>query len=760
MTRQERPQRTTSTPADQSRDGHGPLRFRPRYRLFTVGGKGLFLLSERDERLLEGQIFVDLAEYLSRGTKETAIVDALTGSYHPAVIHYALHVMADQGLLTHDGDENTALAAFWDELGYELSTVRHRLAEIRVAVTAIGNADIDPTIRALGEVGIDAQQAETLQGHSLQVVLTADYLAPALADYGALNHRERRPWLLCRTSGSQVWIGPLFLPGTGCYECLSTRLDSATSVRRFVARHTGRREGITGSWAYTPLHASLISSLVALEVAKWAVEPGRRQLPGVRVIDLATLQSSEHPLHRRPQCGICGDPTLQAQTMTRPVTLVSDISAPTTSLMDLKRFVSPVSGIIASLEPVETGLPSAHCYTAFFCFGGDSPDLHGLKNNAISQGSGVGTTAEEAQYRAICEALERYSGMTFGDEPALRARYIDLDPSTTINPTTCMLYSDRQYKVREQINAEREPFNLVPRPFDETAMLDWSGVWSLTAGRFKMLPSSFLFYFYPLPPGGAFCWADSNGCAAGATFQDAVRRGLYELIERDSVAIWWYNRLRRPRVDIASFGDVYLDSLVEAYDDLQRDVWVLDITSDLGVPTFAAVSRRREGSPEDIILGFGTNLDAHAALRHALREMNHILPAVLADNRTSDGDYPYPEASQKRWWRTASICSERYLVPDPHQGVGALTYQTDAPRDVGEQLESVRATVESAGMEILVLDQTRPDVGLPVAKVMVPGLRPFWARFAPGRLYDVPVSMGWLKRAHAEDQLNPIALFL
>ena len=32
------------------------------------------------------------------------------------------------------------------------------------------------------------------------------------------------------------------------------------------------------------------------------------------------------------------------------------------------------------------------------------------------------------------------------------------------------------------------------------------------------------------------------------------------------------------------------------------------------------------------------------------------------------------------------------------------------------------------------LEQARPDLGLPVAKVVVPGLRHFWARFAPGRL--------------------------
>ena len=65
-----------------------------------------------------------------------------------------------------------------------------------------------------------------------------------------------------------------------------------------------------------------------------------------------------------------------------------------------------------------------------------------------------------------------------------------------------------------------------------------------------------------------------------------------------------------------------------------------------------------------------------------------------------------------------------------------------------------------AGLETLVLDQTRPDVGLPVARVVVPGLRHFWRRLAPGRLYDVPVKLGWLERRLAEDELNPISCFV
>lgn len=75
-------------------------------------------------------------------------------------------------------------------------------------------------------------------------------------------------------------------------------------------------------------------------------------------------------------------------------------------------------------------------------------------------------------------------------------------------------------------------------------------------------------------------------------------------------------------------------------------------------------------------------------------------------------------------------------------------------------LQGFLELVERLGLEMLVLDQTRPEIGLPVVKVIVPGLRHFWARFAPGRLYDSPVRLGWLERPLAEKDVNPIPMFL
>ena len=91
--------------------------------------------------------------------------------------------------------------------------------------------------------------------------------------------------------------------------------------------------------------------------------------------------------------------------------------------------------------------------------------------------------------------------------------------------------------------------------------------------------------------------ADSNGCAAGNTLEEAILQGFYELAERDAFAIWWYNRLQVPAVDLSSFDHEYLASASDYYARYGRDLWMLDVTADIGIPTFVALSSRPGANP-------------------------------------------------------------------------------------------------------------------------------------------------------------------
>ncbi|HEY7874978.1 MAG TPA: TOMM precursor leader peptide-binding protein [Actinomycetota bacterium] len=741
--------------------GGRPVYLRPRYTPVAIEGEGLFLMGERDRHVFPGEVFADLLPVLTRGLTDEEIADALEALHPREVTHYALGVLRAKSLLREApvGPEIVE-DAFWDGLELNAATALDRLERATVTVTVVGNVDAGPVLAALDETGVRVRSSLEPGGARLQLVLTDDYLAADLAEISRKNLGDGGEWMLARPHGLEPWIGPLFRAGTGCWQCLAERLRLHRTVDSYLGRRTAWRGGASHTQARSRAADAVVARLVALEAAKWAA--GHDDGPArVITFDVVTLATTEHHLRRRPQCPACGDPSLQSKLMIQPVELPEREQDAWSTASDLEVHVDRVTGTVTELVPSNAGDPSLHSYMGVFGFGSEAADITGLRNSFLSQASGVGVTDEAARIGAICEAIERHSGKRHGDEPFLRAAFTMLDPEEALHPNSCMLYSTRQYERREEINARGASFELVPEPFDETAEIDWAGVWSVTAGRFKLLPSTYLFYNHPQPPGGPYCWADSNGCAAGKTLGDAIRRGLYELVERDSVAVWWYNRLRRPRVDLASFGVEYFDRFVEAYRTLGREAWVLDITNDLDVPSFAAVSRSATGPPEDICVSFAADLDAPAAIEHALVEMNHLIPAVLPENRSADGDYAYPDPSQRRWWSTATVDSEAYLLPHPDiPPRRADDYDPVAlPTHVAQVLET-RTRVEARGLEVLVLVQTRPDVGVPVAKVIVPGLRHFWARFAPGRLYDVPVSMGWRDEPLHENDLNPIAMFV
>jgi ribosomal protein S12 methylthiotransferase accessory factor len=259
-----------------------------------------------------------------------------------------------------------------------------------------------------------------------------------------------------------------------------------------------------------------------------------------------------------------------------------------------------------------------------------------------------------------------------------------------------------------------------------------------------------------------FSYPDCNGAAAGNSPEEAVLQGLLELVERDSVALWWYNMLRKPGVDLRSFNDPYFIQLIDCYESLHRNLHVLDLTSDLNIPAFAAISRRTDRGPQDILFGFGAHVDARIGLERALVELNQILPiAHVTDEERAAGQYRTRDRDFLDWLKTALMENLPYLAPLEGR---PLKTAADYPRlcepNVFQAVMVCKAAIEKRGVEILALDMTRPDIGLPVFRVFAPGLRHFWKRLRPGRLYDVPVEMGWLNRPRKEEEMNPIAIFV
>jgi ribosomal protein S12 methylthiotransferase accessory factor len=242
-----------------------------------------------------------------------------------------------------------------------------------------------------------------------------------------------------------------------------------------------------------------------------------------------------------------------------------------------------------------------------------------------------------------------------------------------------------------------------------------------------------------------FAAADSNGCAAGETIEEAVLGGLLELIERDAVAIWWYNRVRRPGIDLTICSD-RIASVVDHIESSGRRVHVLDVSTDWDIPVSVAVASRADGT--EITIGAAAATDREESVWKALAELAQH--TAVWEDRRCDSDL-----SMAASMSGIKLETQPYMLPAGH--IDYLLLQRRGRASASGLLRQCVQRAAELNLDVITVDATRPEIGVPVARVCVPGLRPWWPRFAPGRLYDVPVQLGWRSDPITECELNPLA---
>ncbi|MFJ3158947.1 TOMM precursor leader peptide-binding protein [Streptomyces kanasensis] len=793
----------------------------------VVPGDAAYLVSHGGITALRGAPAEVLVPLLDGTLTPAALADAAAPALSREEVAEALRLLDRTGLLRYRGrpapaqappgappgaghggpraadpapPHDRAAEAFFDLAGLDGARATERMARAAVRIVALPGTDPAPVRAACAASGLRVAEPDGDRGEAeLTVVLCDDYLAPGLAEVDAGHRRAGRPWLVARPAGPEPWVGPVFRPDEGpCWACLAARLRGHRAAELAVLRALGPDRPLGRPEAALPAGRALAAQAVALEAAKWAAGLRGPEAGRLRTLDTRTLRVDAHPVPRLPQCPVCGDPGTVAARGLRPFTVRSRPKAADgtggghralTAEQMLERhghLVGPVTGVVKELRRA----PGAPAFTEAYVSGENlavrPAGPTGLRAGPRALSGGKGLTATEARVSALCEAVERYSGTRHGDEPVVRDTYRALGDEA-LHPNAVQLFHERQFHERDRWNAARSPFTAVPEPFDEDRPVDWTPLWSPATGARRLLPTSML-YFSADPPRPHEPVADSNGGAAGSSPEDALLQGVLELVERDAVALWWYNRTRQPAVDLAAFDEPYVERLRAGYRTLGREVWALDLTADLGIPVFAALSRRTPavrpagrhpdgpdpaaprtgtgtgtgtgpgaGPAEEIVFGFGAHLDPRIALRRALTEMGQLLPAVAAAASGRDTGH----GAAARWWRGATTANCPYLTPDPHaapRGPGSWTHTHRA--DLRDDLTAVTGLLAARGMELLVLDQTRPDTGIPVVKAVVPGLRHFWPRYAPGRLYDVPVALGRLAEPTPYERLNPVPLFV
>ncbi len=677
------------------------------------------------------------------------IAEKLSAKHTMEMVFYALSRMQKRALLSAYSPLPREHVAFYDSVGGDAQSYAEVVGQISIAVHGVGDVivDIDRVKAALHE----SKLAVVETGGDFVLIVTDDYLQIENEAIVARLAAKNTPWMMFKSVGRELWLGPI------------VNSTSRTSRNVFDAQlfwdrlklnrpTTGRPFKLPKVCLPSTRQHACAMAVTALQ--NYLSNNRKSRLTEYLItVDAATMKSTEHPLPRQQiEEELTTLDSLDAWPLQSCIKVSGQDSgyrscSPERTVARLSKLLSPHTGIIRRLERV-TNAPGyvygASHINPYLDIVGDQVLLRETMQG-IGLAHGKGSSDAQSQASCLAEAVERYSCCYQGNEPSRRATLGELGP-TAVDPQLLLHYSEQQYADREQTNARADTEIDIPEPFDPEATIEWTASWSQTEGVVKWLPTAYCYLYHPQDQ---FFNANSNGCAAGNTREEAIIQGFLELVERDAVSVWWYNQLPKSGVDLDSFNLPFFSQTQSYHRSVGRSLHVLDLTSDMRIPVVVAVSMREDGSR--IHMRMGSHFDMKIALVRALSELNQAAPF--------DPDYTgpvYEMCNTEAWLQSGTVAEHPYIMPtNGLRSVSVVTRKQSL--DILDDIELISSICRNAGMEMLLQDLTRPEAGFPTVRVTVPGMRHWWRQLGPGRLYDVPVELGWLNKPKTQAELNPLA---
>lgn len=732
------------------------LRWHPRFSAYCLKKTGVMLISEKEFYWLPESSFP--AFWLVDGTcSYDSVIGQYASFYHhepEQMVRFVSQVnqLKSQGYLT-----GASMA-----LDEQYQVPRQTSLESVYSGNAIEILNLSSSDKGFLELWCNAlkiiseteenQVGETVTRFSKKMtfLLVDDLLDSRIADLA----RDLRYYCVIKITGNQLAVSPVFkhlptLPENDCcWLKFQTCIYNNQPVRQFLTRlYPEARHVIPFDVTDRP------------KIEQWLMIRGliQRQLetkqPRLLQFDIRESTISEHALH------FAEDTELKAQ-FERPVVLQhvesiynmdggSRSISPTETVRKLMPYVDVITGNITHIKELasDDDAPIKIYKTAFY----KTPlvrNLDTLNNNAFVQTClGKGVSHEQSRASALCEAIERSNAQFKGDEPLYRAspselskRYISFQTLTPYSATQYQRFADSTDSESKRAQASI-PYKNEP--------IHWLATWSLTNDEHVYVPLTCCFSNIEIPQkqtapqrfeDDKFGRWNSNGAAAGNTLEEAILQGLYELIERDAAAIWWYNQIERPAFNLQLIERDFYEP-IELTLNKDYHFWVLDITHDIGIPVMVAVGRHKETG--GYLFGFGCHLQPQLAAQRALTELCQLIPirnqqgAGFNFDKVEEGAYLHPSKD---------------IAPEIPFTINSGDMKADILAIIGQ--------LKACNLETLVVDFSRQPIPLYTVKVFVPGLCHIWPQLANERLYQVPVKLKWLNQAKNENTITSLGLYI
>lgn len=334
---------------------------------------------------------------------------------------------------------------------------------------------------------------------------------------------------------------------------------------------------------------------------------------------------------------------------------------------------------------------------------------------AVSQGKGIDLASARAS--GLMEAAELYHA------------------ETMTLPLRLCTYEELRYQ-HNVVEVDELPRGSGSR-FHPHLRLPWCEGRDLLSGENIFVPYEMVHMNYttPLPDGHGCFTASSTGLASGNRVVEAISHGICEVVERDAMTLWKLRgkKLERNQVDLGSVDDPICQEILGKLERAGLSVAVWDITTDLEIAAFACLIVPRDDSTLwhcMVAMGYGCHPARQVAFARAATEAAQSRLTVISGSRDDFRHDAY----------------DQWLDPDLVRAIRCRMLSSartrrfrDVPNWDGETLEDdveweLKRLKKASIRRVVVVDLTKPEFGLPVVRVIVPGLEPtLRPDYIPGR---------------------------
>lgn len=314
---------------------------------------------------------------------------------------------------------------------------------------------------------------------------------------------------------------------------------------------------------------------------------------------------------------------------------------------------------------------------------------------------GKGMTVPQSKASATMEAVERYCGQGFPHNKIIKASYEEvaefaIPPSAfkvPYLPPKCEHCGDKDWGCFPEL---------------DKVCQEWSWGYSLVNKKPVLVPSSLVFYPYISKDNVSFIFNDTGGLSAGNTIEEAVLQGIAEVIERDALyyAFNMENLQAMPLVNFKNTKNKFIQKFItEVLPPESIFVFLIENKGlSLNIASFAAFVCYKIGEQRWYFGGSGTNLNPEIALMRALTEMEQqkIRQKIFREfDRTTL--IKHQESKNGNTIKLEEL---------PNQSTGNI--RTD--------IELYLDRLAENSTDVIVVDLTHPDIGIPVVRVLIPKL--------------------------------------